>query len=695
MSEGSRAAVPADVDVAYGRLIDKIRQHDDLYHGNDTPEISDGDYDVLRRELLAIETQYPGIVRRDSPSHTVGATLTSGFAKVRHARPMLSLDNAFSADDLKEFLDRVRRFLTLNDEEEVALVAEPKIDGLSATLRYEDGVFVVGATRGDGEIGEDITRNLKTIADIPERLEGEGWPDIFEVRGEVYMAKDDFDALNKAQEAVGNRLFANPRNAAAGSLRQLDPSITELRPLKFFAYAWGEAGSLPADTHEAVLKSFEKWGFAVNPETKLCKTFDQALAVYEQVDAARAELSYDIDGVVYKIDRIDWQNRLGMVSRAPRWAIAHKFPAVQARTILRGIEIQVGRTGSLTPVAKLEPVTVGGVVVSNATLHNEDEIVRKDIRIGDTVIVQRAGDVIPQIVEVIADNRPKGAKPFRFPQTCPACGSYAQREEGEIVRRCAGGLICPAQRVERLRHFVSRNAFDIEGFGEKQIAAFWKDGWIQEPADIFKLKVTVAASGTPLAEFEGWGALSAANLFKAIDDRRQIPLERFLFALGIRYIGREGGRLLAKHYLSINALRAALVAAQDSESDARGELLAIDGIGPKVAEALIEFFGEEHNRVVVRNLTEEVHVEDFVPPESSSSVAGMTLVFTGKLEKMSRDEAKARAEALGAKVAGSISVRTDLLIAGPGAGAKLKMAQALGIDIVSEEEWLKITRGFT
>lgn len=695
MSENSGAAIPADVEAAYAHLIEEIGRHDTLYHGNDAPEISDGEYDALRRELLDIEAEYPDIVRPDSPSNTVGAAPTSGFAKVKHARPMLSLDNAFDADDLKEFVERVRRFLALDDEQEIVLVAEPKIDGLSASLRYEGGELIVGATRGDGEIGEDITRNLRTIADIPERLEGKGWPDVFEVRGEVYMAKADFEALNKAQEAAEDRLFANPRNAAAGSLRQLDPSITESRPLKFFAYAWGEVGELPAETHKAVLDSLKTWGFTVNPQTTLCMTFDQALAVYEEVDAARAELPYDIDGVVYKVDRLDWQDRLGMVSRAPRWAIAHKFPAEQARTVLRDIEIQVGRTGSLTPVAKLEPVTVGGVVVSNATLHNEDEIARKDVRIGDTVIVQRAGDVIPQIVEVIAEKRPDGAEPYAFPDKCPVCDSHAEREEGEVVRRCTGGLICPAQRVERLRHFVSRNAFDIEGLGEKQIAAFWEDGRIHEPADIFKLKETDAARDVPLAEVEGWGALSAANLFSAIDDRRQISLDRFLFALGIRHIGREGGRLLARNYLSIGTLLDALAAAQDPESDARDELLAIDGIGPKVAEALIEFFGEDHNKTVVDNLLVEIDIEDFVPPESSSPVAGKTLVFTGKLEKMSRDEAKARAEALGAKVAGSISAKTDLLIAGPGAGSKLKKAQGLGIDIVDEGQWLDLARSET
>lgn len=692
MTNDSGGTPPADVAADYERLIAEIRRHDDLYHGDDAPEISDADYDALRRALLDIEARFPDLIRPDSPSHTVGAAPTSGFAKVKHARPMLSLDNAFGADDLNDFIDRVRRFLGLGEDDDVVLVAEPKIDGLSASLRYEGGAFVTGATRGDGEVGEDITRNLRTIADIPARLKGKDWPETFEIRGEVYMAKADFEALNKAQEEAGDRLFANPRNAAAGSLRQLDPGITEARPLRFFAYGWGENSGLPAGTHKAVLERFETWGFAVNPQTELCKTFDEAMAVYERVEAARAELPYDIDGVVYKVDRLDWQQRLGMVSRAPRWAIAHKFPAEQARTVLHDIELQVGRTGALTPVAKLEPVTVGGVVVSNATLHNEDEIARKDIRIGDTVVVQRAGDVIPQVVEVIVEKRPKGAKPFAFPELCPACGSHAEREAGEVVRRCTGGLICPAQRVERLRHFVSRNAFDIEGLGEKQIAAFWAEGRIEEPADIFKLKAADAARETPLAEVEGWGETSAANLFRAIDDRRQVSIERFLFALGIRHIGREGARLLAKNYLSIDTLLAALIAAQDREGDAYGELLAIDGIGPKVAEALIEFFAEAHNRTVVANLLEEVDVEDFVPPASSSPVAGKTLVFTGKLEKMSRDEAKARAEALGAKVAGSISAKTDLLIAGPGAGSKLKKAQSLGIDIVDEDQWLELAQ---
>lgn len=680
----------ADIQAEYLRLIDDIRQHDELYYAKDTPAITDADYDALRQALLEIEAQYPEFITPDSPSQTVGATPAGGFATIVHARPMLSLDNAFGPGDLREFVERIRRFLRLEADEDVVLIAEPKIDGLSASLRYEGGKLVSGATRGDGEVGEDITRNLRTIGEIPDGLAGDGWPEVVEVRGEVYMARGAFAALNEAQEANGERLFANPRNAAAGSLRQLDPAITKSRPLQFFAYGWGEMSALPADTQSGMLEMFAHWGFAVNPATKRCETLDDALGVYQEIEAARAGLPYDMDGVVFKVDRLDWQERLGAVSRAPRWAIAHKFPAEQAQTILRDIEIQVGRTGALTPVARLDPVSVGGVVVSNATLHNEDEIARKDIRIGDTVLVQRAGDVIPQVPGVVLHMRPKDVKPFVFPDTCPVCGSHAEREEGEVVRRCTGGLICPAQRVERLRHFVSRNAFDIEGLGEKQISAFWRDGRIDSPADIFKLEARDQDRETPLAEVEGWGEQSAANLFAAINVRRRISLERFLFALGIRHIGRESARLLAKSYGSMGALLVTLAAAQDREGDAYTELLAIDGIGPKVADAVTEFFAEAHNAEVVAGLLSEVDVEDFVAPQSTSPIAGKTVVFTGTLEKMSRDEAKARAEALGAKVSGTVSAKTDLVVAGPGAGSKRTKAEGLGVSVIGEDAWIDL-----
>lgn len=694
--QGTRgsAGVKAKAEAEYQRLIVEISEHDELYYAKDTPAISDAEYDTLRQALLEIEAQYPHFVTPESPSQTIGAAPAGGFATIVHARPMLSLDNAFGPEDLHEFVDRIRRFLRLGDDEDVLLVGEPKIDGLSASLRYENSVLVSGATRGDGEVGEDITRNLRTIDQIPDSLAGGGWPEIVEVRGEVYMARAAFAVLNETQEANGERHFANPRNAAAGSLRQLDPAITASRPLEFFAYGWGEMSGMPADTQSGMLEQFARWGFAVNPAAKLCASLEDALGVYAEVEAARASLPYDIDGVVYKVDRLDWQERLGAVSRAPRWAIAHKFPAEQAQTVLHDIEIQVGRTGSLTPVAKLEPVNVGGVVVSNATLHNEDEIARKDIRIGDTVLIQRAGDVIPQVVRVALDKRPPKAAPYVFPDTCPACGSHAERGEGEVVRRCSGGLICPAQRVERLRHFVSRNAFDIEGLGKKQIAAFCADGLIDSPADIFRLEARDRDSDTRLKDAEGWGEQSAANLFAAIDARRKISLDRFLFALGVRHVGRESARLLALNTGSVDGFLATLAAAQgraqDREGDAYDELLAIDGIGPKVADALIEFFAEAHNRDLVAELLSELDVEDFVAPQSTSPIAGKTLVFTGKLEKMSRDEAKARAEALGAKVSGSVSARTDLLIAGPGAGSKLAKAEGFGVQVIDEDAWIAL-----
>ncbi|MEN3953137.1 NAD-dependent DNA ligase LigA [Iodidimonas sp. SYSU 1G8] len=674
----------------HARLADEIRAHDERYYNKDAPTVSDADYDALRARLLAIEAKFPDLITPDSPSQRVGVAPTSGFAKVRHARPMLSLGNAFDDQDVTDFIDRVRRFLGLAADEAVDIVAEPKIDGLSCSLRYEGGTLVMAATRGDGQEGEDVTANVRTIGDIPHTLKGEGWPDILEVRGEIYMTKPDFLKLNEAQDAAGKPRYANPRNSAAGSLRQLDPAITRTRRLRFFAWGWGDVSAVPAERQSGMMGSIASWGFQVNEELKVCDTIDKVLEVYRRIGEIRASLPYDIDGVVYKVDRLDWQERLGMVSRAPRWAIAHKFAAEQAQTVVNGIDIQVGRTGALTPVAKLEPVTVGGVVVQNATLHNEDEIRRKDVRVGDTVIVQRAGDVIPQIVAVVLEKRPEDAAPYEFPMVCPVCGSHAEREEGEAVRRCTGGLICEAQRVERLRHFVSRDAFDIEGLGEKQIAAFWRDKRIDAPADIFRLAETEKTSLKRLEFTEGWGKTSAANLFAAIDARRTIGLDRFLYALGIRHIGQENARILARHYLSIGALLDAVKAAQDTESEAWRDLLNVDGIGPKVAKALLDFFGEDHNLAVVNDLLGEITVTDFEPPQSESPVAGKTLVFTGTLEKMSRDEAKARAQAMGAKVAGSVSKKTDLVIAGPGAGSKLAQAQSLGVEVIDEDAWIAL-----
>ena len=677
---------PEEAAGEHVRLAAEILEHNRLYYQDDAPRVSDAEYDALLRRLHAIEAQFPELVTPDSPTQQVGAAPTSGFAKVRHAVPMLSLANAFDDDDVTEFVARVRRFLNPPEDEAVVLVAEPKIDGLSVSLRYENGAFVRGATRGDGAEGEDITANLRTIADIPAHLPADA-PATVEVRGEVYMPRSAFAALNARQEAAGDRVFANPRNAAAGSLRQLDPKITASRTLSLFAYAWGDISEEPAGTHWSFLERLRGWGFPVNPLAQQCAGVAEALAVYKAIAEARATLDYDIDGVVYKVDRLDWQARLGFVSRAPRWAIAHKFPAEQAVTLLRGIDIQVGRTGALTPVARLEPVTVGGVVVSNATLHNEDEIARKDVRIGDTVVVQRAGDVIPQIVEVVLDKRPKDATPYEFPDHCPVCHSEAVRDEGEAVRRCTGGLICPAQAVERLKHFVSRNAFDIEGLGAKHIVAFWEDGLIKEPADIFALDPAV------IGDREGWGEQSAKNLIDAIAERKTISLDRFIYALGIRQIGQATARLLAKSYTTPAAWRAAMAAAQDQESEAYQELIGIDGIGDSVAADLLSFLHEPHNQRVLDDLDAALDIEAFAPPATDSPIAGKTIVFTGTLERMSRPEAKARAEALGAKVSGSVSQKTDLVVAGPGAGSKGKKAAELGIETIDEQAWLELIGG--
>lgn len=669
-------------------LASEIAKHDQAYHRDDAPIISDADYDALRRRNTEIEQQFPKLVRTDSPTRKVGATAATGFKKVKHSMAMLSLDNLFSDDDVRDFDARIRRFLKLEPDEIVELTAEPKIDGLSFSARYENGRLIVAATRGDGAEGEDITANMRTIKQLPDFLMGDV-PAVIEVRGEVYMAKADFLAMNKAQEDSGEKVFANPRNAAAGSLRQLDPKITATRPLKIFAYATGVVDGIEWKTHWAFLQQLKGWGFPVNPDARLCKSIDETLAAYRALESRRATLPYDIDGIVYKVNRIDWQKRLGFVSRAPRWAAAHKFPAQQAETTLEQIEIQVGRTGALTPVAHLMPVNVGGVMVSRATLHNQDEIERKDIREGDTVVIQRAGDVIPQIVEVRLDKR-KASKKFSFPDHCPVCGSKAHREEDEAVLRCTGGLFCKAQAVERLRHFASRDAFDIEGLGEKNVEAFYADELIRSPADIFTLQNRDKKSLTPLSAKEGWGAQSAKKLFDAIDQRRVISLERFIFALGIRLIGQAKARLLAQNFGSFSEWRKAMVAAAKGHAETVEQIKGIESFGQSVTDELIAFFSEVQNLKVVDDLYKQLErVEDFVQADTAGSkIAGLSVVFTGNLERMTRNEAKAKAQSLGAKVAGSVSKKTDLVVAGPGAGSKLKEAEALGVKVIDEDAFL-------
>ena len=673
----------------------QIARHDQAYHAEDAPEISDAAYDALRRRLEAIEARFPELISPDSPTRRVGTAPAEKFAKVRHRVPMLSLANAFNADELSDFVDRIRRFLGATDGD-IAFTAEPKIDGLSMSLIYEDGRLSVAATRGDGSEGEDVTANIRTIGAIPQKVSGSDFPPLFEVRGEVFMSHADFAALNSRQAESGGKTFANPRNAAAGSVRQLNASITAERPLQFFAWGWGAAETLAADTQYEMLRRIEGWGFPVCPEIALCRTAAELIDYYADLEARRATLGYDIDGVVYKIDSLALQQRLGFVSRAPRWAIAHKFPAEQATTIVEDIDIQVGRTGALTPVAKLAPVTVGGVVVRNATLHNEDEIARKDIRIGDTIVIQRAGDVIPQVVRVVTQKRPADATPFVFPDRCPICGSHAVREISphsgklEAVRRCTGGLICEAQLVQRLKHFVSRNAFDIEGLGGKRVELFHAKGLINNPADIFTLKAREAKSEHPIREWEGWGEKSAENLFDSIDARRRVTLDRFIHALGIRHVGETNARLLARNFGSLTALRQALDAARDRDGEVYAGLMNIDGIGRAVSEAAIEFFAEPRNRQAVDALVEQIEVSDYAQEVIDSPIQGQTIVFTGKLERMSRDEAKAVAERLGAKVTGSVSASTDLVVAGPGAGSKLKRAGELGIRVISEDDWLNL-----
>ena len=679
----------------HARLGEKIAAHDKRYYTEDAPIVSDAEYDALRLRYEALEAAFPELATPESLTKKIGAAPSEKFAKVRHRVPVLSLGNIFGEEEVADFVTRIRRFLGLSPEAPLAITAEPKIDGLSCSLRYESGKLVQAATRGDGYEGEDVTANVRTIGEIPHVLKGAA-PEILEVRGEVYMTHADFAALNERQKEAGKTLFANPRNAAAGSLRQLDPAITAARPLHFFAYAWGEVSALPASTQMGMIAAFKDFGFPINPLMVLCHSAEELITHYRQIESLRARLGYDIDGVVYKVDSLALQNRLGFVSRAPRWAAAHKFPAEKATTVLRAIEINVGRTGALTPVARLDPVTVGGVVVSNATLHNEDEIARKDIRVGDTVTVQRAGDVIPQILGPILDKRPEDSKPYVFPEICPVCGSAAVREidpktgTADVVRRCTGGLVCTAQVVERLKHFASRNAFDIEGFGDKLIEQFFHDGLIKSPADIFTLEERERRGLLRLTEREGFGELSVRNLFNAIEVRRTLPLNRFIYGLGIRHVGETNARRLARHFETFEALRKTAKAAQEG-SEARAEINNIEGIGETVAEAVADFFAEKHNEDVLDALLDHVTSVPMEAVASASPVAGKTVVFTGSLERMTRDEAKAMAERLGAKVAASVSKKTDLVVVGPGAGSKLAKAAELGIETISEEDWLKRT----
>jgi DNA ligase (NAD+) len=659
------------------RLAKEIARHDRLYHDQDAPEISDADYDALVRENRELEARFPHLVRADSPSKRLGAAPTTALAKVAHARPMLSLDNAFSAEEVEEFVARIKRFLNLPADAFVAFTAEPKIDGLSCSLRYERGQLVLAATRGDGAVGEDVTANVRTIPDIPQQIGGA--PDVLEVRGEVYMSKADFEALNERQESAGGKIFANPRNAAAGSLRQKDPSITAARPLRFLAHGWGELSGPLADTQYDAMKQVDAFRIPVTDLLVRCNSSEEMLAHYRAIEKARADLPFDIDGVVYKVDRLDLQERLGFVARAPRWGLAHKFPAEKAETTLEAIHIQVGRTGKLTPVGRLKPVGVGGVIVANATLHNRDEIARLGLRIGDRVRIQRAGDVIPQVVENLTRDEPR--EPYVFPDRCPECGSEAVSEEGEVDVRCTGGLICPAQRFERLRHFVSRGALDIEGLGEKSIAEFIDLGWLHSPADIFRLR----GHRNELLGREGWKEKSVDNLLSAIEAKRKPDGPRFLFGLGIRHVGIVTARDLLKCFRTIEELRS--VAMSD---DAQTELASVEGVGPVVAEALVDFFHEPHNREALDDLLAEASPKPFVSDAKQTEWSGKTIVFTGSLETMSRDEAKAQAERLGARAAGSVSAKTDLVVAGPGAGSKLKKAEELGIRVVGEQEWARI-----
>ena len=698
----------AQAKVEHKRLTLELERHDKAYYQEDAPKISDAEYDALRRRFNAIEARFPEFVTSESPSQKIGAAPSGRFRKVRHAVPMLSLDNAFAEEDVVDFVGRIRRFLKLSEDDNIDFSAEPKIDGLSMSLRYEAGELVTAATRGDGAEGEDVTANIRTLEDVPKKLRGRNVPEICEVRGEVYMTKQAFLKLNERQKAEGGTIFANPRNSAAGSLRQKDPAITASRPLGFFAYAWGEMSDMPEATQSGMIGWFERCGFKTNPLTKICHSVEQLIAFHREIEEQRAKLDYDIDGVVYKVDRLDWQERLGFVSRTPRWAIAHKFPAERATTVLRDIEIQVGRTGSFTPVGKLEPVGVGGVIVQNVTLHNEDYIrgiggdgeqlrEGRDIRIGDTVVIQRAGDVIPQVVDVVLDKRPKGAKEFHFPKTCP-CPLHtdvvreetATGEEGSRAR-CTGEFACPFQKVEHLRLFVSRRAFDIDGLGEKQLQYFFDEGWVKEPADIFTLPKR--NNKLKLEEIEGYGETSVRNLFASIEARRKIALERFIYALGIRHVGETTALALARGYGSWQAFHDAGLKVAKGDEETMAEMDALDQIGETVIASIKAYFGESHNRGIVERLTREVIILDAEKPKSNSAIAGKTVVFTGALEKMTRDEAKATAERLGAKAAGSVSKKTDYVVAGPGAGSKLAEARKHGVEVLTEDEWLKLVGG--
>ncbi len=672
-------------------LSQEIRSADALYYQDDNPALSDADYDALRRELISLETEFPHLIRKDSPTQSVGVKPAGKFGKVKHSVPMLSLDNAFSDEDVTDFCARVKRFLSLPETDVLGFTAEPKIDGLSAALRYENGKFVKGATRGDGQVGEDITANLATLDTVPKHLTGEGWPEVVEIRGEVYIGHDEFDTMNVAQVAAGKAEYKNPRNAAAGSLRQIDPSVTASRPLKFFAYAWGEVSEPFAETQMQAVERMAEWGFDVNPQMRRHESARAMVAHYTEILNARAGLGYDIDGVVYKVDALGLQDRLGFVSRAPRWAIAHKFPAEKAVTTVEDIDIQVGRTGSLTPVARLTPITVGGVVVSNATLHNADEIARLGVKVGDSVEIQRAGDVIPQVLRVV---EPAQGEAFTFPTQCPVCAAPVSSDVDEktgrhdVVRRCTNGLSCPAQAVQALVHFVSRQVFDIDGLGERQIEAFYEKGLIKEPADIFTIRARNAE--IKLETWEGFGETSAAKLFDAIDARRTIPFDRVLYSLGIRHVGRTNSRLIAQHFIQWDKFWNAVPELQNPVSDPYMSLLGIDGMGQAALGSLARFFSSESNHKIVENLVEQLNIEDAEAPTPDSPVAGKTVVFTGKLELFSRDEAKARAQSLGAKVSGSVSRKTDYLVAGPGAGSKLKKAEAAGVKVLTESEWLTL-----
>lgn len=669
-------------------LAKRMAELDKAYYQADDPLVSDAEYDALKRRNEAIEARFPHLVRADSPSKKVGAKASEDFAKVTHSVPMLSLGNIFSTDEIFEFSNRIRRFLGLDDDAELAFMAEPKLDGLSFSALYVNGEFVRGATRGDGSVGEDITENLKQIKDLPLRLVGNDIPERLDIRGEVIMNKADFFALNDEQTAAGKKPFANPRNAAAGSLRQLDPRITGRRRLSLFGYTFGETSAEPWDSQDAFLQKIRSWGFPVNPEVRLCKTAQELADFFENLADKRPNLPYDIDGAVYKVNRRDWQERLGFVARAPRWAIAHKFPAEQAQTKLENIRIQVGRTGALTPVADLTPVNVGGVMVSHATLHNEDELKRKDIRIGDTVVIQRAGDVIPQVVRVVLEKRPADSVPFEFPTVCPVCGAHVVRDPDEAVQRCSGGLVCPAQAVESLKHFVSRDALNIEGLGAKNMAFFFDRGWIKTPSDVFTLESRV---GADIRKLDGWGDKSADNLFAAIRKvAAATPMEKFLFALGIREVGQATARLLAAHYLTMPAFLEQTALAQDRESDAYKELLSIESIGDVIACEILDFTAEEHNRTEIDKLLNLMTVTAFVPVENDSPLAGKTVVFTGSLETMTRSEAKAKAQSAGAKVAGSVSKKTDYVVLGADAGSKAQKAAELGITVLSESEFTEL-----